>query len=91
MKGLIIFLICIVFVVTCYFIIKSKNVFKYRGIKKIFKKKIKEKDLNGVLPVIVAGIAAYESSFKVDKRVFKRDFYKRRREEVSLWRIKGRI
>jgi len=92
MSGFLIFLIFIVFVVTWCFIISKENILIFSRIRKFLRKEINEEYFNDEeLPIIVAGIIGYESGVKVNKRTIKRIFYKKRREEIPLWRIKGRI
>jgi len=43
------------------------------------------------VPVIMAGIKAYESCFVVEKKKIKRMIYKPKEETVSLWKIRGRV
>jgi len=91
MNVYIVFLICIALVVTFYFFILRKNKYKSREVKSARG----NSSIGEVVHVIVAGIAAYESSFRVNKgvnkSVIKRIFHKRKKEEISWWRIKGRI
>jgi hypothetical protein len=43
------------------------------------------------VPVIMAGIKAYESCFVAEKKKIKRMIYKPKEETVSLWKIRGRV
>jgi hypothetical protein len=43
------------------------------------------------VPVIMAGIKAYESCFVAEKKKIKRMMYKPKEETVSLWKIRGRV
>ena len=43
------------------------------------------------VPVIMAGIKAYESCFVAEKKKIKRKMYKPKEETVSLWKIRGRV
>ena len=43
------------------------------------------------VPVIMAGIRAYESCFVAEKKKIKRMIYQPKKETVSLWKIRGRV
>ena len=43
------------------------------------------------VPVIMAGIKAYESCFVAEEKKVKRMIYKPKEAPVSLWKIKGRV
>jgi hypothetical protein len=43
------------------------------------------------VPVIIAGIKAYESCFVAEEKKIKRMMYKPKEAPVSLWKIKGRV
>ena len=43
------------------------------------------------VPVIMAGIRAYESSLVAEKKKIKRMIYQPKKETVSLWKIRGRV
>ena len=43
------------------------------------------------VPVIMAGIKAYESCFITEKKKVKRMIYQQKKETVSLWKIRGRV
>jgi len=43
------------------------------------------------VPVIIAGIKAYESCFVAEKKKIKRMIYQPKKETVSLWKIRGRV
>jgi hypothetical protein len=43
------------------------------------------------VPVIIAGIKAYESCFVAEEKKIKRKIYKPKEAPVSLWKIKGRV
>ena len=43
------------------------------------------------VPVIMAGIKAYESCFATEEKKIKRMMYKPKEAPVSLWKIKGRV
>jgi len=43
------------------------------------------------VPVIMAGIKAYESCFVAEKKKIKRMIYQPKKETVSLWKIRGRV
>ena len=43
------------------------------------------------VPVIMAGIKAYESCFVAEKKKMKRMIYQPKKETVSLWKIRGRV
>ena len=43
------------------------------------------------VPVIMAGIKAYESCFIAEKKKIKRMIYQQKKETVSLWKIRGRV
>ena len=43
------------------------------------------------VPVIIAGIKAYESCFVTEEKKVKRMMYKPKEAPVSLWKIKGRV
>ena len=67
------------------------NLLKTRRVKKTLKKEIREELGEDILPVMVAGITAYESGLKAFKGAVKRNIYKRRGDEISLWRIGSRV
>jgi len=43
------------------------------------------------VPVIMAGIKAYESCFVEENKKIKRVIYQPKEETVSLWKIRGRV
>ena len=43
------------------------------------------------VPVIMAGIKAYESCFVAEKKKIKRMIYQPKKETVSWWKIRGRV
>jgi len=43
-----------------------------------------------ILPIIIAGVSAYEDSLKNKKRLIKKKVYKVVKQNISWWRMAGR-
>ena len=69
----------------------TSKIIKKLGTRKLLKKEKRGEPIEDIIPVIVAGITAYESSEKEAEEAVKRNIYDIKGDKFSLWKMGGRV